>query len=104
MVLLAGVGDVVGPALSAPLLVGVEKRDIFEVRGLTIDDRLPIVHPRDLGCAAEFVSPLGSRDTVVLLGECKTTLACTTGLERSGLSESGETTKGQKEGSGKHSE
>jgi hypothetical protein len=40
----------------------------------------------------------------MLLGESKTTLASTTGLERSGLNESGKTTEGQKEGRGKHND
>lgn len=103
LIVLLGVGDVGVPALSAPLLVGVEKRNIFEVEGCSVDDCLPVVHPGDLG-AGELVSPLRSGNTVVVLGEGKTTFASTTCLERRCLDHRGEASKGQNEGRGKHNE
>jgi hypothetical protein len=104
LVFLLGVGDVVGPPFGAPLLVGVEQGNIFKVDRLAINNGLPVVHPGDFGRSSEAVCPLRTRDTVMLFGESKTTLASTTGLERSGLNESGKTTEGQKEGRGKHNE
>lgn len=86
------------PSLRAPLLVGVEERDVFAVDGLSIYDSLPIVHPGDLVGIGELMCPLGTRDAVVLLGKGKTTLVSAACLERRGISESRETSQGQKEG------
>jgi len=103
LVVLLGIGNVGVPALSAPLLVGVEKGNVFKVEGCSVDDCLPVVHPGDLG-AGELVSPLGSRNTVVVLGEGKTTLASTTCLKGRCLDHRGEASKGKNEGRGKHNE
>jgi len=103
LVVLLGVGNVVGPTLSAPLLVGVKKRNVFEVEGGSIDDCLPVVHPRDLG-TRELVCPLRSSNTVVLFGEGKTALATAACLERRCLDHGGEASKGHNEGGGKHND
>jgi len=56
-VVLASIGDVVEPGLSAPLLVGVKQRNVFEIDGLAVNDCLPVIHPRDLGARLKGVRP-----------------------------------------------
>lgn len=102
LVLLLGSGYVRGPALSAPLLVGVEQGNVFEIDGLAINDCLPVIHPGNLGGVGEGMGVLGASNTVVLLGESKTTLATTTGHERTGLCEHGKTSKGHENGRLEH--
>jgi hypothetical protein len=51
VILGTSIGDVLSPALSAPLLVGVEEGNVFEaLDGCAVDDGFPVVHPGDLGC------------------------------------------------------
>jgi hypothetical protein len=88
-VLLLRSSNVVEPALEAPVLVGVEQGDVFKVDSLAINDRLPVVHPGDLGSTREVVRVLRSSNTVVLFGEGKATLAATACLERRRLRHSG---------------
>ena len=102
LVLLLGSGEVGGPALSAPLLVGMEQGNVFDVNGLAINDRLPVVHPGDLIRARKLFGVRRSSNTIVLLGKGKTALASTTCLERYGISEGGEPSKGQKKGGLEH--
>lgn len=120
-VFLLGIGDVVEPApgnqlvddledkwqeclLSAPGLVGVKQWHIFEAEGLSINDRLPIVHPGDLVGASKVVSVLGSGSARVLLGESQSTLASTASLDRGSLHQGRQTSQGQKKGRLEHDE
>jgi hypothetical protein len=82
LVLLLRSSNVVEPALEAPVLVGVEQRNVFKIDSLAIDNRLPVVHPGDLGSTRKVVRVLRSSNTVVLFGEGKATLPATACLER----------------------
>jgi hypothetical protein len=98
LVVLLCVGDVVGPARGAPVLVGVQQGHVFEAvdRG-TVDDGLPVVHPGDLVVALEQLCVLRARNAVVLLREGNTTLASRGSLGRGGISEGAEGSKAHKE-------
>lgn len=97
-VVLLGVGNVCGPASSAPVLVRVKEGNVFEATdGSAINDSLPVVHPGDLFIVLEQLGVSRSSDAVVLLGESKTTFASRGSLGGHSLRHSRESSKAQKE-------
>lgn len=83
----------------------MQEGHIFEIKGLAIDDSLPVVHPEDLVAAGKAVGVCGAGNALVLLGEGKTTLASdAAGLNGRCLNQCREASKGHNEGGGKHSE
>lgn len=98
LVVLLRIGNVGRPASSAPVLVRVEKGNVFKARDRSaVNDSLPVVHPSDLIIALEELCVRRASDAVVLLRESKTTLASGGTLGGRGLGHSGEGSKAQEE-------
>jgi hypothetical protein len=100
VVLGASIGDVQSPALSAPLLVGVEEGNVFEALDrFAVDDGFPVVHPGDLGClTSKSMCKRGSLLVVEHLRESNATLARGGTANGRGFHQASESREGEKEG------